>query len=134
LVVAGVGVNKLVFGKLLAIVLLCYFVPLGLLYLRSHRFAMMVDRFAIPVPRIYHSIAILAIVAIVETSPASKRGEINEFAISSIAFLVLINPVNRKVFLPGALSNANSHESSVQATELAIAASRPLESEGRRAA
>jgi len=99
LVIAGVGVNKLVFGKLLALGVLCYLIPLPILYRRSVGFAKWVDRFAIPVPRTYHVVAVLLIIGMVETSPARKRGEINEYALGSIAFLIFLNPLNRPVFL-----------------------------------
>jgi hypothetical protein len=134
LVVAGVGVNKLIFGKLLAIGLVCYLIPLGLLYRRSDRFATLVDRFAIPIPRLYHTVAILAIVAVVETSPAGKRGEINEFAISTIAFLILLNPSNRSIFLPGIGSRDQRTTSSIDQSNPTIDVSEPVEMEVRRAA
>jgi hypothetical protein len=134
LIVAGVGVNKLVFGKLLAIGLVCYLIPLGLLYRRSERFATLINQFAIPVPRVYHTVAILAIVAIVETSPAGKRGEINEFAISSIAFLILLNPTNRSIFRPGGKLKDLRATSAMDQTTLTIDAPANVDKEVRRAA
>jgi hypothetical protein len=134
LVVAGIGVNKLVFGKLLAIGLACYLIPLGLLYRRSHRCRTTLNRFAIPVPRMYHAVVILAIVAIVETSPARKRGEINEFAISSIVFLILLNPTNRHIFLPGRWSDNQSPANPASASTSVLMGSSDSESEIRRAA
>lgn len=134
LVVGGVGINKLIFGKLLAVGLACYLIPLGLLFHRSDRFAELVNRLAIPVPRIYHAIAILAIVAVVETSPVSKRGEINEYAISSIAFLILLNPTNRKVFLSGKPFKRKAHGNSTQPTILSIADSKSLDDVSRHVA
>jgi len=134
LVVAGVGVNKLVFGKLLAIGLVCYLIPLGLLYRRSHWCRTTFNRFAIPVPRLYHAVAILAVVAIVETSPARKRGEINEFAISSIVFLILLNPTNRHIFLPGRWSDKQSSANLASASTSVLTGSSDSEGEIRRAA
>lgn len=134
LVVAGVGVNKLVFGKLLAIGLVCYLIPLGLLYRRSHWCRTTLNRFAIPVPRVYHAIAILAIVAIVETSPARKRGEINEFAISSIVFLILFNPTNRHIFLPAGRSESRTPANRASASTFALNGSSDSEIKIRRAA
>jgi hypothetical protein len=134
LVVAGVGVNKLIFGKLLAIGLACYLIGLRLIYRRSHYFAKQVNRFAIPVPRVYHAIAVLAIVTIVETSPASKRGEINEYAISSIMFLILLNPTNRSIFLPNRLTQENVNLTPASSTRLSIAESVNTDGKARRAA
>ncbi len=98
LVVGGVGVNKLIFGKILAGVLISYLVALPLAYRRSSAIRGWVDALAIPVPRLHHTLTILAIVAMVETSSAGKRGEINEFAISSILLLILLNAQNRQIF------------------------------------
>lgn len=134
LVVAGVGVNKLVFGKLLAIGLVCYLIPLGLLYRRSRWSRTTLNRFAIPVPRFYHAFAILAIVAIVETSPVRKRGEINEYAISSIVFLILLNPINRHIFLSSGRSDNQSPANPAESTTLVLTGAPNSESEIRRAA
>lgn len=98
MVVAGVGVNKLIFGKLLALVLITYLVALPIGYDRSHSIRKRVDALAIPVPRLQHILVALAVVAVVETSTAGKRGEINEFAISSVVLLILLNARNRKIF------------------------------------
>jgi len=108
LVIADVGINKLIFGKLLAVGLICYLIVLPLINYRSKRIAKLINRFAVPVPRFHHTLAILAIVVIVETSPVRKRGEINEYALSSIAFLILLNPANRSIFLLGGRSRAES--------------------------
>jgi len=98
MVIGETKINKLVFGKILAAGLIVYLIPLGILYRRSPNWQNLVDRFAIPMPRVHQVIAILAVVALVETSRASKRGEINEFAISVTVFLMLTNPYNRNLF------------------------------------
>jgi len=98
MVIGETKINKLVFGKILAAGLIMYLIPLGILYRRSPQWQNLVNRFAIPMPRVHHVIAILAVVALVETSSASKRGEINEFAISLTVFLMLTNPYNRHIY------------------------------------
>lgn len=98
MVVGGVGLNKLIFGKVLAGVLIAYLVGLPLAYHRSEAVRRQVDALALPVPRTHHTLSILAIVAMVETSSAGKRGEINEFAISSILLLILLNSLNSQIF------------------------------------
>lgn len=122
LVVAGVSVNKLIFGKLLALGVVCFLIPLPILYRRSASFAKWVDRFAIPVPRTYHVVAVLVIIAVVETSPVKKRGEINEYALGSIAFLLFLNPLNRPLFLRReqvALSTPQTGQSAMQKARVA---------------
>lgn len=98
MVVGGVGINKLIFGKVLAVVLVSYLIALPIAYARSQAVRKRVDALAIPVPRPHHTITALAVVALVETSSAGKRGEINEFAISTIVLLILLNAQNSKIF------------------------------------
>jgi hypothetical protein len=107
LVIGGTSINKLVFGKLLAIGLVGFLVVVPVAYRQSAFIRQWCAQLAIPVPRLQHTLAILAVVLMVETSPASKRGEINEFAVSSFVFLLLLNPLNDYVFrkLPASVSS-----------------------------
>lgn len=98
LVIGRISVNKLVFGKILAAGMAVFLVVFPTAYRRSLLTRLWSDRLAIPVPRLQHTIAILAVVLMVETSTALKRGEINEFAISSFVFLLLLNPLNKHLF------------------------------------
>jgi hypothetical protein len=98
LVIGGTSVNKLVFGKILAVGLVAFLVGVPVAYRRSMWVRLWCDRLAIPVPRLQHTLAILAVVLMVETSRASKRGEINEFALTSFIFLLLLNPLNDHMF------------------------------------
>ncbi len=104
LVIGGVNINKLIFGKLLAAGLACYLLVLPMLFVRRSSMQRLFNRFAVPIPRVQHSLAILATVMLVETSRATKRGEINEFAITSLVLLLLLNPLNRQIFGKPALS------------------------------
>ncbi len=98
LVIGGTSVNKLIFGKILAAGLACYLTLFPLIFRRSPSISGLLNRLAVPIPRIQHTLAILSIVLLVETSPASKRGEITEFAITSLVLLLLLNPLNVSVF------------------------------------
>ena len=98
--IGGVRINKLVFGKLLAVAVVTYLL-LPLWYQRSRPARQLLNRLAVPVPRLHQILAILAVVLLVETSGASKRGEINEFALSSTFLLILLNPRNLWIFRPG---------------------------------
>ncbi len=94
LVVGGTNINKLVFGKILAGGLFGFLVLVPVAYRRSPNVRQWCDRLGIPVPRLQHTLAILAVVLLVETSRATKRGEITEFGLTSFVFLLLLNPLN----------------------------------------
>ncbi len=98
LVIGGISVNKLVFGKILAVGIAVFLVAFPMAYRQSMPIRLWCDRLAIPVPRLQHTIAILAVALMVETSRASKRGEITEFAVSASVFLLLLNPLNKQLF------------------------------------
>ncbi len=98
LVIGGTSVNKLIFGKILAAGLGCYLTVLPFIFQRTPAICRLLNRLAVPIPRIQHTLAILSIVLLVETSRASKRGEITEFAITSLVLLLLLNPLNVSVF------------------------------------
>lgn len=98
LMVGSTNINKLIFGKLLALGLLCYLIPLPYFYRKSEAFRDIVSRLALPIPRLHHSAFILSIALLVETSPATKHGEITEFALTSLVLLLLLNPLNATLF------------------------------------
>lgn len=98
LVVKGTSINKLIFGKILAVGLFCYLIPMPIFFQRSPSVRRFFNRLAVPIPRVQHSLAILAVVILVETSRATKRGEITEFAITSLVLLMLLNPLNLTTF------------------------------------
>jgi len=97
--IGGVRINKLVFGKLLAVVIVMYLL-LPIWYQRSRSTRQLLNRLAVPVPRLHQILVILAVVLLVETSSASKRGEIKEFALSATFLLILLNPRNLGIFRP----------------------------------
>ena len=98
LVIGGTSINKLIFGKILAAGLAMFLILIPVAFHRSTYFRGLLNCFAVPVPRIQHTLGILAMVLLIETSKASKRGEITEFAITSLVFLLLLNPLNRSIF------------------------------------
>ena len=98
LVVKGTSINKLIFGKILAVGLFCYLIPMPIFFQRSTSIRQVFNRLAVPIPRIQHTLAILSAVILVETSRATKRGEITEFAITSLVLLMLLNPFNLTTF------------------------------------
>jgi hypothetical protein len=97
------NLNKIIFGTGLAIAMSIYLFIMTPLY-RSHRkrqgpFSKFIDRMAIPMPRNYHVIGYIVVVACVELLvDSSKRGEITEFAGSIVFLLNVAFPYNREIF------------------------------------
>ena len=96
-----VKVNRLVFGRGLAIGVVLYLFVLAPLYRRSTRVRAVVDRWAIPIPTTLQTVAYVATVAVVEGLIASpKRGEMTEFAGAIVIALNVVFPLNRAIFGP----------------------------------
>lgn len=98
LVIGDTSINKLVFGKILGVGLGAFLILTPILFQRSANIRGLLNRIAVPIPRIQHTLGILAVVLLMETSTASKRGEITEFALTSFVFLLLLNPLNKASF------------------------------------
>lgn len=100
LVVGNVKLNRLVFGKILGLVMFLYFLGLPAGFRLAPRLRRLLSRLAFPVPRVYHTLLLLAVfgcVALV-SGRHSRTGEIREFAGSIIFLLVLIDPWNAPLF------------------------------------
>jgi len=97
------SINKIIFGTGLAFAMLIYLFVMTPIY-RSHQkrdgpFSSFIDRMAIPMPRNYHAIGYLVILACVELLvDSSKRGEMTEFAGSIIFLLNVAFPYNSEIF------------------------------------
>ena len=98
LVVGGVKINKLVFGTLLALVIVGYVVVLPLLYRKVERVRALTDALAVPVPRLVHLIVYLSAFAIVAGIPSKRHGELLELAGCFLFLLIVLYPANRSVF------------------------------------
>jgi hypothetical protein len=99
--IGGVKLNKLIFSKLLALVLALYFCVMSPLHSKKQGVARFMDSLAIPVPRMRQFIAcaVMAIIAQVLTDSTNK-GELAEFGGSWIFLMILVYPINRAVFEP----------------------------------
>jgi hypothetical protein len=94
----GINLNKLIFGKGLAVFLLLYGLVLTPLYHRYHY--AWVDRVLLPIPRLYQLLALVVIAVSVEVvlkhfSDAVRRGELIEFAGVFVVLLIVLYPANR---------------------------------------
>lgn len=95
----SVKLNKLIFGFGLALGLSIYLFVMTPLYRKHGNFAAWIDSLAIPMPKNYHVISYVLLVAVVELlMDSSKRGEITEFAGSFIFMLNVAYPYNQRCF------------------------------------
>jgi len=98
LVINDVGINKLVFGKILAVVILIYFLVLPPLYSKFFFIRSKLNRFAIPLPRGYQIMTYLVFSIGVLLLQSAKRGELLEF-LGCWSFLwIFYNPKNIDIF------------------------------------
>lgn len=98
LTINGVKINKLVFGKILTVMIILYLVVVSVVYRKSDRFKNLIDKLAVPIPN-YHNATMYVIMAILVTIiPASRNSELLEFATSIIFFLILLNPYNNHIY------------------------------------
>jgi len=97
LTVNGVNINKLIFGKILTLFLVCFYLILPVAYNKSARVAGLFDRLFIPVPKLHLGLAMLAIGLVINMVPSSKKGELNEVCLGVFFLLTILAPQNRYV-------------------------------------
>ena len=91
--------NRIVFGRGLAILFFIYLAVMTPLYRRKPRVTQLVDSFAVPMPKLYQALGYLFVVAVAELLvDSSKRGEITEFGGSLVFMLNVTLPYNAAIF------------------------------------
>lgn len=97
-----VKVNRLVFGRGLALAMVFYLFVMTPLHRRSPRVRRTIDSWAIPIPAIHQVLAYVAVVGVVEMLvDSSKRGEMTEFAGAIVFLLNVVLPANRHIYRTG---------------------------------
>ena len=100
-IIGDTKINKLVFGKGLAILMLFYLAVMIPLYRKQARIKNLVDRFAIPIATNYQIIAyVLALLLIQAGMVHSKKGELLEFTLTWLFLLNFAYAYNRQIYLP----------------------------------
>lgn len=94
--VAGINLNKLIFSKMLVVFLLFFFLIFPLIYRRGGGFHDWLAGFYVPVPKVHHGLAMLAVGLFVELIPSSKRGELNEVCLGLFALMFVLRSQNIK--------------------------------------
>lgn len=96
LVVNGKKINKIIFGTGLGILLAIYFLLFPLLYTKSIKIKNLINRYAIPIPRLSSILWYLILIIIVQTIDHGKKGELLEFAGAVTLALIFLYPKNLK--------------------------------------
>lgn len=94
--VNGVNINKLIFSQLMVLVFGFYFVFAQLFYRKFNFFTRLVDLFGLQIPRIKHTILMLACTGFVLTVPDLRIWELWEAIFVTLLLLVFIEPYNEE--------------------------------------
>lgn len=103
LMLGEVKINKLVFGKGVALFFLLYLLVLTPLYWLRPGVRTFIDSFGVPVPKKYQWLMFLIILLGVEVvikhfSETGRRGELTEFAAAFTVLLVIFFPLNKQLY------------------------------------
>lgn len=94
--IGGVDLNKLIFSKIMFVVLIFYFIILPALTWKTSVFRKLVIDFGVPLPRLHHIIMLLATnIFIITVINTKKESELHELALTGILFLVFLKPAQR---------------------------------------
>ena len=91
--IGDVRINKLVFSKLVAVVMVMYFAVLMPFYGKA-AVARWVDALAIPIPKLHHALACLVMLGLVQVLvSSSRRGELAEAGGAILFTLIVAFPI-----------------------------------------
>ena len=100
LIVYGVSVNKLVFGKILSILIGMYLLAVPLLDRINESFRNFINRWGIPVAQNYQILLCVIVIILVQIHLrlAGKAAELRELCIAYLFLLILVHPHNQEAF------------------------------------
>lgn len=111
--IMGIETSKIIFGYLLVALLILHLIVIPLIYHFSLRSSAFFNSFAIPIPKIHHSIlfalAFCGVMTFVNQASV-EEGELLEFVGAFVYFFIFTSPVNADIFL-------SDSEESVHLTE-----------------
>ena len=93
--VNGVKMNKLIFSIGLTIVSSIYFLFFLLLYKKNNLFKNLIDKFGLQIPKLKHTLILVATTAIILIIPDNKKWELWETVYVLILLLVFLEPYNK---------------------------------------
>jgi hypothetical protein len=94
LVIDGISINKLIFSQLMFAILVIYFLFSRLMVSKTLFVRNLINRFRIPLPKLFHIIAMGAAILLILTIQEIKDSELNELSFAMIFFLIFLNPAN----------------------------------------
>lgn len=96
----GVNINKLVFGKVLTMLIALYLLFVPLLYRFSERFKNLMIRWGIPIAQNYQILLFIIVIVIIQLhiGLAKKVGELLELCSCFLFLLILVHPSNGEIF------------------------------------
>lgn len=94
-------VNYWIFAVGIGITMFLYIIVMTPLYMSKKAFARVVDRWGVPIPRLYQLISGCFMVAITQLLlNSSETGELTEFGGAYLFLLILVFPLNRVIYEP----------------------------------
>ena len=101
LVVGDTKINKLIFGRGIAVFLVIYLFVVTPLYKRKAGLKAFLDKFAVPIPQNHQIIAYAVAVLVIQVLMTSgKKGELLEVVGSMLFVINLAYPYNKDIFEP----------------------------------
>lgn len=92
----GVNINKLIFSQLMVVVFGFYFVLAQLFYRKVEFFKKLVELFGVQIPKLKHTILLLACTGFILLIPELRIWELWEAIFVVLLLLVFIEPFNQK--------------------------------------
>ncbi|MCD4735931.1 MAG: hypothetical protein K8R53_07800 [Bacteroidales bacterium] len=94
-------INKIVFSYGFTLIFGFYFLFSLFLFKKNRYFKKIIDKYGIPIPKIQHTVSILAAILIITSIPDGRKWELWECLFVLISFLVILQPhnINEKLFL-----------------------------------
>ncbi|HEY8401549.1 MAG TPA: hypothetical protein VIK89_09820 [Cytophagaceae bacterium] len=105
--IAGIPVNRLLFGQLITIAIISYLLLFPLLYDNVPSLRKLINKVGIPVGEYHHLIMFLVLTGMILLIPSGKKWELYEFALSVIFLLIILKPKNN-IYSSLAYSYTNS--------------------------
>jgi len=92
--VGNVKLNKLIFGQIITTLIIIYLFIVPILFRRLKGFDKLLDKLAVPVPKVHHSIAFILFLALVLLISSGKKWELYEMSSGFVFFFILWKPLN----------------------------------------
>lgn len=92
LTVMGVKINKLVFGKILGVIIILYMIVLPIVRSKNTRLRQLIRQNHIPTPRLLHILFFVALVGTIYILDPERKGELVEYVGITTFFLIVMYP------------------------------------------